>query len=106
MAGWCTSVRTITHAPLYTKRAHYLPPAREESRRATSEDALTAPACDFPTVGGIFGGPCGSAPRAEDAGKGSFAYLLDQINDYRQRWGHSPLGITRDTGARRMWGLK
>lgn len=102
MAGWCTSVRTVTHSRGYVRWASHTRKRTTLERRATVQDTQAAPECSVNLPMGFSGGPCGTAPRAADAGLGAWAYLLDQLNDYRRRWGRAPLGQTRESGARRL----
>lgn len=88
MPGFLLSVTTVTHHREYGKT-----PWREvETRGPTRADV---PQCEWVHLYGMAGGsagPCGALARVRDSGAHVFAYLLDQINDYRTRWGHQPLG--------------
>lgn len=89
MAGWCTSVRTVTHPKVYgvSRRTVVVERAPTPDDVNAAHIWTHAQAAPFASAG-----PCGSLASAKDADGWPWREFIHQVRTYVSMWGHAPLG--------------
>jgi len=88
MAGWCTSVRTVTHPKVYGVRQRMVvverAPTPDDINPAHHWGHLQAPPHGS-------AGPCGTVASQKDADGWPWRQFIHQVQFYVAHWGFDPL---------------